>query len=77
MNLKCFSIFALGILSAGAALAQTGEMRGIVKDGSGARVPHAKVEITNAGTKAVRLADCNDQGLYTVAFLPPATTAQE
>jgi hypothetical protein len=71
LNSRYLVALTLGILSAGEAHAQTGEMRGTVKDGTGGAVPLAKVEITNVETKAIRIADCNGQGLYTVPFLSP------
>src|SRR5215472_6183680 len=64
------AILTLILWSAVSAFAQTGEMHGLVRDASGAVIPHAKVELTNAGTRSVRIAYCDDQGFYALAFLP-------
>ena len=69
----CARIFALVCLLAGLAMAQeiTGDIRGIVKDASGAVVPGATVEITNLDRNAViRTTKTDASGNYVAAYLP-------
>jgi hypothetical protein len=48
----------------------TGEITGLVTDGSGAAIPGAAVELLNLRTGAVRTASAGPDGFYTVALLP-------
>ena len=58
--------------SVSAVLAQaTGQITGVVTDGSGAVLPGVTVEATNAGTGAVRTAVTGSDGLYTLPLLQP------
>jgi hypothetical protein len=58
--------------SVSAVLAQaTGQITGVVTDGSGAVLPGVSVEATNAGTGAVRTAVTGSDGLYTLPLLQP------
>jgi hypothetical protein len=49
----------------------TGTITGTVTDPSGAVVPKAKITVVNEATNAVRDAQTNDDGDFTVALLPP------
>ncbi len=58
--------------TAAAVMAQaTGQITGVVTDGSGAVLPGVTVEATNAGTGAVRTAVTGSDGLYTLPLLQP------
>ncbi len=63
----------LGILLATTALASgpTGTITGTVTDPSGAVVRKARITVLNEATNAVRSAETNDDGDFTVALLPP------
>jgi hypothetical protein len=61
---------AMPVLSQSAAL---GGISGIVRDGSGAVVPGAKVIVTNTDTSATQTLKTDDQGHYAVNFLQPGT----
>jgi hypothetical protein len=50
----------------------TGTITGTVTDPSGAVVPKARITVLNLTTNAVRHAETNDDGDFTVALLPPA-----
>ena len=59
----CFTVF----LSAGDAAAQTtgaGSIQGVVKDSSGALIPHASVTLTEAATHVVLTTKTNSAGNY-------------
>lgn len=49
----------------------TGTITGTVTDASGAVVRKARITVTDQGTNAVRDAESNDDGDFTVALLPP------
>ncbi|SPF37895.1 putative TonB-dependent receptor [Candidatus Sulfotelmatobacter kueseliae] len=49
----------------------TGTITGTVTDPSGAVVPKARITVVNEATNAIRNAESNDDGDYTVALLPP------
>ncbi len=49
----------------------TGTITGTVMDPSGAVVPKARITVINEATNAIRDAESNDDGDYTVALLPP------
>src|SRR5262249_41988555 len=53
------------------ALAQTGQITGLVADPAGAAVAGAKVTVTNVDTGITRETNTNDQGYYTFALLNP------
>ena len=61
------------LASAGTAFAQgaTGTLTGTVVDGSGAAVPGATVNATEANTGTVRTVVSNEQGLFRMAALSP------
>ncbi len=68
--------FAIALLFAGSALhAQDthATINGQVTDASGAAVPGASVQVTNAKTNATVSTKANSTGLYTVPFLDPGT----
>ena len=70
-------VFLLVCLAgAGTAFAQgaTGTLTGTVVDGSGAAVPGATVNATEANTGTVRTVVSNEQGLFRMAALIPAAT---
>lgn len=52
------------------AWAQTAQIVGTISDASGARVPGAKVTVTNVNTGVKRNVTSNAQGYYTVPLLP-------
>ena len=64
----------LGIFLAAAAFASgpTGTITGTVTDPSGAVVPKARITVLNEATNAIRNAETNDDGDFTVALLPPS-----
>ncbi|HEY1580693.1 MAG TPA: TonB-dependent receptor [Terracidiphilus sp.] len=53
------------------AQSTTADITGTVTDVSGASLPHAKVTLTNLGTKEVRTAETTDAGDYTFTQLGP------
>jgi outer membrane receptor protein involved in Fe transport len=67
------AILGLGLAGASApALAQaTGQITGVVTDGSGAVVPGAAVEVTNQATGFTRNAVSELDGVYTIPLLSP------
>lgn len=66
-------------VAAGPALAQRidGDLRGTVKDPSGAFIPGAKVKITNQTTNQVREAETTEAGVYVVSNLLPGKYSVE
>jgi hypothetical protein len=60
----------LGFSQAGFAQS-TGSIQGLVRDVSGAVVPHAKVQIRNMETGVVRESQTDGAGIYVVPSLPP------
>jgi hypothetical protein len=54
-----------------ALLAQTAQISGLILDSSQARIPGARIEITNVTTGTSRSTVANAEGLYTLALLPP------
>src|SRR6266567_5314095 len=67
------SIVAVLLLISPGLIAQTpsGEISGVVFDPSGSVVPGVTVTVTNSATNAVRSAQTNEAGLYTIRALPP------
>jgi hypothetical protein len=55
------------------AQSNKGEVKGTVKDQSGALVQNAQVTITNTGTGATRTVSTSDDGTYDVPLLEPGT----
>jgi Carboxypeptidase regulatory-like domain len=66
-------VLVVCLASAGTAFAQgaTGTLTGTVVDGSGAAVPGATVNATEANTGTVRTVVSNEQGLFRMAALSP------
>ena len=62
-----------GELRVATAQSTTADITGTVTDVSGASLPHAKVTLTNLGTKEVRTAQTTDAGDYTFSQLGPGT----
>src|SRR5687768_7467821 len=54
---------------------QTGEIRGVVTDTSGAVVPDVAVSVTSPALQGARLSTTDRQGGYIVRGLPPGTYA--
>ncbi len=54
----------------GVASAQTAQVAGTITDASGGAVPGASVTVTNVATNDARLTTSNEQGRYSVPFLP-------
>jgi hypothetical protein len=52
-------------------------LTGVVTDPSGAAIPNANVKTINSATNQVRAVKTNNQGLYTVPYLEPASYAVE
>jgi len=74
MGRRCLQIFlAFAILFCSFAFASspTGTITGTITDPSGAVVNKAHVLVRNEETNALRDAETNDDGDYTVALLPP------
>jgi hypothetical protein len=69
------SLFALVVVSAGAAVAQvvTADVTGRVADPSGAAVVGASVTARNTGTGVSRTTQTNDEGSFTITQLPAGT----
>lgn len=69
--------FTFGLMLAGTLLAQTnrttGDINGRVVDPSGEALPGVTVTAVNTGTGLTRVAASDQQGLYTIALLPPGT----
>lgn len=53
------------------AWGQTAQILGTITDASGARVPGARVTVTNVKTGLQRIVTSNSNGYYTVPLLPP------
>ena len=49
----------------------TTSLSGRISDPRGARVAGARIELTNQGTGLTRESSTNDEGLYSIASLPP------
>jgi Carboxypeptidase regulatory-like domain/TonB dependent receptor len=66
-------LLIVGYFLSAAAFASgpTGSITGTVTDPSGAVVRAARLTVINEGTNAVRSAETNDDGDFTVALLPP------
>jgi hypothetical protein len=71
---RCWLILALLVLfltSAVFASGPTGTITGTVTDPSGAVIRKARITVLNEATNAIRDAETNDDGDFTVALLPP------
>jgi carboxypeptidase family protein/TonB-dependent receptor-like protein len=66
---------ALGLVvlatTAGVGQSTSGSITGTVKDGSGAPIPEANIQVTNPATNLTRKATTNSAGVFTVPQLPP------
>jgi hypothetical protein len=73
MTRRWLLLFSLGLFLTITAFASgpTGTITGTVTDPSGAVVPKARITVRSEATNAVRDAETNDDGDYTVALLPP------
>ena len=60
-----------GILAAATLAAQTASLTGRVTDSSGGALPGARVSVTSAASGAETGTETNEQGLYSLAALPP------
>ncbi|MGO9083947.1 MAG: TonB-dependent receptor domain-containing protein [Candidatus Sulfotelmatobacter sp.] len=65
------SLFGLFLTTTVYASGPTGTITGTVTDPSGAVVRKTRITVLNKATNAVRDAETNDDGDYTVALLPP------
>jgi hypothetical protein len=65
-------LLLLAVTFATGQASYTAQVRGVVKDASGALVPHATVAITNDATGIVTTAHTDDHGLYILTGLRPA-----
>src|ERR1700722_18609145 len=74
-SLTKWSTLALCALASGLLHAQTtsAELRGIIRDPTGAVIPGVKVEVKNIATGALRSTASNSAGLYSVPGLQPST----
>ena len=66
-----FALLALVVTPALFASGPTGTITGTVTDPSGAVVPNARITVLNEATNALRDAETNADGDFTVALLPP------
>jgi hypothetical protein len=66
-------LFTLSIMPAFGQASYTAQIRGVITDQSGAVVPNATVTITNEETGIGSTARTNDEGLYILTGLRPAT----
>ena len=65
-------LLALTLSSASALYAQaTAQLVGLVTDNTGAAVPGVDITVTGVATNFERKVTTNDQGTYTIPFLPP------
>lgn len=55
------------------AQAVTATLLGTVTDSSGAVVPSAAITVTETSTNVPRKAASNEEGIYTIPYLPPGT----
>ncbi len=72
----CLALLAMLLAVPGLAYAQTAAtatITGTVTDPTGALVPGAEIELTDSATNLTRKTTSNDQGLYTLVNVQPAT----
>src|SRR4051794_24878857 len=67
-----FIVFSLGAIPALGQASYTAQIRGVVKDASGAMVPKANISITNDATGISTTAHTDENGLYILTGLRPA-----
>jgi Carboxypeptidase regulatory-like domain len=75
INLSCVSALILGVLLPASTLAQasyTAQLRGTVKDSTGAVVPKATITITNPETQISEIATTDEVGRYIFPAIKPA-----
>ena len=71
---RCLAALVVIVLVAASAAAQsTGQISGIIKDGSGGVLPGVTVTITNAATGIARNVVTDERGAYVVTNLPVGT----
>src|SRR5262245_44745390 len=51
----------------------SGEISGLATDGTGAVMPGVRITLTNIATKAIRLTQTNESGVYVFPAVPPGT----
>lgn len=66
------TLLLIFFLSAAEAQTETGQITGVVTDPQGAAVANAKIQVKNVATGAVRDAESDENGSYTVPNLLPA-----
>jgi len=74
--IRCILVFSLLLVTVTFVMAQsrnTGEVRGLVTDSSGAALPGATVTLTNTETGEVKTFVTNGQGLYDTVSTPTGT----
>jgi len=74
--IRCILVFSLLLVTVTFVMAQsrnTGEVRGLVTDSSGAALPGATVTLTNIETGEVKTFVTNGQGLYDTVSTPTVT----
>jgi len=74
--IRCILVFSLLLVTVTFVMAQsrnTGEVRGLVTDSSGAALPGATVTLTNIETGEVKTFVTNGQGLYDTVSTPTGT----
>lgn len=71
MRQEKIRVLALALLVAGACLAQTAQITGIVKDSSDAVIVGADISVTNVDTGVRHHAKTNERGYYNVPLLKP------
>jgi hypothetical protein len=68
--MRIAGILCLLLVSSLFVQAQSASLRGTVSDSSGAIVPSARLTVTNTATNAMRTAESNDSGVYSITNLP-------
>ncbi len=71
--LACLAVLALLALPV-SAQTPSGEISGTIVDSSGSVLPGVRVTLTNAATKATRLTQSNESGVYVSPRFPQALT---
>ncbi|RPI52499.1 MAG: carboxypeptidase regulatory-like domain-containing protein, partial [Acidobacteria bacterium] len=66
-------IVLLGCATLASAQTPSGEISGLASDSSGSVLPGVRVTLTNVATKATRLTQTNESGVYVFPAVPPGT----
>ncbi len=66
-------IALLSFLAVASAQTPSGEISGVANDATGSVMPGVRVTLTNVATKATRVTQTNEAGLYVFPAVPPGT----